>query len=111
MHLVKIDAVGAKTAQGIFYLLADPLRCRIAVDVPVNPFEGHFSCQHRLVAAPSIRQSLSDNLLRVAKSVYRRRVYQTNSYVHGVLNCLYRFSLIVPTPHPTSDCPGSETDP
>jgi hypothetical protein len=34
----------------------------------------------------------------VTKSVHRRGVYQINSYVHGVLNCLYRSALSLP-PH------------
>jgi len=110
MDLVDVDDVRLQAAQRVLDLLDDAALAGVAVGFVVLPGQTDFGRDDGPLAAAILGESPADDLLGAAEPVDRRRIDEVDTAVERRVDCLNRFILVCPTPHPTADRPGSERD-
>src|SRR5829696_1577796 len=82
----------------------------IAEGLAIFPVKADLGRDRDALATPALGQRLSDDLLRAAEAIDRRRIDQRDATIDSRTNGTDRLRFIGTAPHPSTDRPGAERD-
>src|SRR5262245_41589012 len=108
MNLIYVDVIRAQPPQRIVNLAHDAFAAGIAEGLSVPPIDAGLGGDDHARARANAGNRSSNDLLRTAEPVGRRRVDDVDAAVQSGPYRRDRLSFVGAAPHPTPDCPGPE---